>query len=126
MKKLLIFISGIIVGIVLTIGASLFFAKQSNANENLKFFETPTECVTKKDLEVFQVLGDGYALAWEIGDLEISTGLVVLISDPEGKSFYDDQKIKIPKGKCARQVGVYKYITKNNMEKTVPVVEIME
>lgn len=125
MKKLLIFISGVIVGVFLTFS---FLSSQSvNSNNNLQLFETPEECVTKKNLKVFQALEDGYALANEIeGPFDFSTHLVVLIHDPEGKPFYDDQKIIIPKGKCARKIGIYKYITRNEMEKTVPIVQIMK
>lgn len=124
MKKLLIFISGVIVGVFLTF--SFLSSQPANSNKNLQLFETPKECVTKKNLRVFQALDDGYALAWEIDKSGFSTHLVVLIHDPENKPFYDDQKIIIPKGKCARQIGIYKYITRNKMEKTVPVVQIME
>ena len=38
--------------------------------------------------------------------------------------FYDEQKITIPSGKCAKQVGIYQYHTKNGDMKTVPAVEI--
>lgn len=125
MKKMSIFIGGLITGIILTIGVSLFFASNDSISDNPQFFETPGECVTKNNLEVFQVLNDDYALASEvIGGF--STSLVVLISNPEGNSFYDEQKIIIPKGKCARQIGVYKYRTKSEIDKTVPVVQIME
>ena len=41
-----------------------------------------------------------------------------------GKSYYDDQIIKIPSGKCVKQIGVYKYQTKDGFEKTVPIVDI--
>ena len=43
----------------------------------------------------------------------------------DSKTYYDEQKIKIPTNKCARQIGTYQYTTKkDNFEKTVPAVVI--
>ena len=42
----------------------------------------------------------------------------------ENKLYYDNERINIPKGKCAKQVGVYNYKTKSGDYKTVPVVII--
>ena len=54
------------------------------------------------------------------------TDLLVLITNDNDEYYYDDQLIKIPKGKCMRQIGVYKYPTRMNMEKTVPIVKLMD
>lgn len=74
---------------------------------------------------VFQVLDSGEALANEVkqGYL-IPTGLTVLFLNEDGLSYYDDQVIKIPSGKCAKQIGIFKYSAKSGMEKTVPIVGI--
>ena len=72
------------------------------------------------------MLDDGVALANEIEEYDLPTGIVVLLINKDGKYYYDDQVIKIPAGKCARQVGVYTYPTKMEIEKTVPIVEIMK
>ena len=53
-------------------------------------------------------------------------GTVVLFVGNESSSFYDNQNIKVPSGKVAKQVGTYSYMTRQEMEKTVPVVEIMD
>ena len=50
--------------------------------------------------------------------------LMVLLINYDGKSYYDDQKIKIPANKCARQIGTYQYHTKMGIDKTVPAVVI--
>ena len=42
-----------------------------------------------------------------------------------GEYYYDEQIIKVPKGKCMRQVGIYKYQAKSGIEKTVPIVMLM-
>ena len=52
-------------------------------------------------------------------------GTVVLFVGDESTSYYDSQKINVPKGKVVKQVGTYSYMTQNEMYKTVPVVEIM-
>ena len=57
---------------------------------------------------------------------DIPSGIIVLLINYDGKSYYDEQKIKIPAGKCARQRGTYQYTTRNDMFKTVPVVVIEE
>ena len=51
----------------------------------------------------------------------------VILSSCTKKEIIDEiQVIEIPEGKCARQVGVYTYPTKMEIERTVPIVEIME
>lgn len=128
MKKITIFGLGSLTGVIVTF---LFFfllgsLSGSQSNNDIQYFQQPGDCITKNDLEVFQVLEVG-ALAHELKptDLGTSNGLVVLIYSDD-ISFYDEQKIKIPKNKCARQIGVYTYKTRNNNIKTVPVVEIRE
>lgn len=49
---------------------------------------------------------------------------LVLLINYEDKSYYDDQIIKVPSNKCAKQLGTYQYETKMEMQKTVPVVVI--
>jgi hypothetical protein len=39
--------------------------------------------------------------------------------------YYDDQVIKVPEGKCMRQIGVYEYQTRMETIKTVPIVQVM-
>ena len=81
-------------------------------------------------LKVFQVLEDGSALAKVELDFENpdddNYGLIVLFLSDEISTYYDDQIISVPDGKCLRQVGTYRYMTRQNMEKTVPVVEIFD
>ena len=52
-------------------------------------------------------------------------GAVYLLVNEDGKYYYDDEIIEVPDGKVVRQVGIYKYSTKNDFEKTVPIVQIM-
>ena len=98
MKKALLFISGFVTGIVATILVAMLIANTNQAN-------------------------DDFPLAWT-GGLFYSDRILVLLINYDDKSYYDDQKIKIPSGKCARQIGTYRYTTKNEMVKTVPAVVI--
>lgn len=50
---------------------------------------------------------------------------VLFLADKE-ISYYDNQKIDVPSDKRVMQVGTYKYISRSEMEKTVPIVEIMD
>jgi hypothetical protein len=127
MKKLLLFSSGFISGIIATILVAILIniANQPNGGlVGLTVFPEKGECIkTKGQIEVFQVLKPNMALA-NTGDLLGVDGIVVLLVNYDGKSYYDDQKIKIPAGKCARQIGTYQYTAKNEVVKTVPVVII--
>lgn len=128
MKKALIYIAGVITGVILTTLISLLLVKSSD--NGITMFAEVGECISKKPFEVFQVLEPGAALANEesfnaAGMRSMYTGMVVLFVNDEGKRYYDDEVIAIPPGKCVRQIGTYKYSTQMGY-KTVPVVKIME
>lgn len=124
MKKTWVFILGIITGIILTILFAVIVSSSSNGGmPGLTMFEQPGDCLIKKSsLEVFQVLTTDSALTKIKGDY---TSAVYLLVNDEGKTYYDDQVIKLPSGKCFRQIGTYQYNTKSDFRKTVPVVVIM-
>jgi hypothetical protein len=124
MKKIWVFILGIITGIVLTILFAVIVTNSSNGGRRgLNIFEQPGECLIKKSsLEVFQVLEPNVALTMING--EIGSAVYLLVNN-EGKTYYDDQVIKLPAGKCFKQIGTYQYPTNDERLKTVPVVQIM-
>ena len=83
--------------------------------------------VSKGPFEILQVLDNHNALAYQIYSLgRTSTGVLVLLSDKKVQDFYDGQIIKIPRGKRAKQIRTFTYITKQGISKTVPVVEIQD
>lgn len=129
MKKIWIFILGVITGVALLFIVSLFISKTSSSNNGVTIFPEAGEILSENQFKVFQVLEDGAALATELSsviyDSEFYSGINVLFIS-EGKHYYDDEIIRVPKGKCVRQIGVYKYPTKNGTEKTVPIVEISD
>uniref|UniRef100_UPI003013AAC8 hypothetical protein n=1 Tax=Bacteroides acidifaciens TaxID=85831 RepID=UPI003013AAC8 len=91
----------------------------------ITLFEQEGDCVSNNSFEVFQVLDTGDALANEIEHgFSVATGVTVLFLNDGKNSYYDDQVIKIPSGKCAKQIGVFKYKSNAGLERTVPIVEI--
>ncbi len=129
MKKWVIFVLGFIAGAVFLFFVLLIIGKSSSNDNGMTYFEKPGKCISTKDFKVFQVIGEGYALAEE--RLELSSGiscpgnLLVLVTNENGELYYDDQIIEVPEGKCMRQIGVYEYQTKSENWKTVPIVQLM-
>ncbi len=113
---------GVLSGVILTFVVLFIIAMIMNSKSNPKFFDEPGDVVAERAMNVFQVLDDGVALA--TGQRDILS--VFLLYDEEGKSFYDNQEVVAPKGKCFRQVGIYKYKANNFLHKTVPVVQLMD
>jgi hypothetical protein len=126
MKSFLSFIAGLVVGAGLIIAIGYISGNQAAEPDNgITIFENEGERIgTESIYKVIQVV-DGGALAIEIYDeLWMPTELAVLFWDESGNGFYDNQVITVPKGKCIRQLGLYRYINKDNISKTVPVVAI--
>ena len=126
---------GFLLGLLISIICQPIYAQhiQEWTSESLKgatFFEEPGECFSSYRFEVMQAIGDNYALAfeqyynWDIG--YTNTNLLVLLTNDNGKCYYDQQIVEVPKGKCVRQIGVYKYQTKSEIWKTVPIVKLMD
>lgn len=124
MSRLGIFALGAIFG-----GFAMFFIGggiHSESYDNpygvsgLKMLENKGDCITANNLEIFQTLSDGLALARPAHDYDT----FMLLIDESGRLFYDGEKIKNPNNQCARQVGVYTYITAKEIQKTVPAVII--
>ena len=130
MKKWVVFLLGMIAGVVLTFVMMLVLAIGANTSSNgMTLFDEPGECLSTKTFKVMQVVDNNHALAHEVEWNEvlesyISTNLLVLLTNDNGEYYYDDQIIKVPKGMCMRQVGIYKYQTRMDIEKTVPIVKL--
>lgn len=127
MKNTLLFIGGFITGIITTILAAILINAANQPNDGfpgLTLFSEKGECITTSgEIEVMQVLAPNVALA-RTGEVYYSDRILVLLINYEDKFYYDEQKIKIPSGKCVRQIGTYRYTTTNKMVKTVPAVII--
>lgn len=130
MKKGLVFFLGMLTGCVLTIAALFYIAKVYNSEgevSGLVLYEQPAGAIDSYSFEVMQVLPNGNALAgaenpsWR----ESYTGPTVLLLADENSHYYDEQIVKVPKGKKAYQVGVFDYETRGMGHKTVPVVKFL-
>ena len=126
------FISGLLIGFVLGIITVVIASGGETSESNnllapnetidgLNLFAEQGDCMTNGPITIFQTLFQNVALA-EYGDPY--DGQLVLILNYEGLSYYDNQKISISNGMCARQLGTYSYETKMGVNKTVPVVII--
>mgnify|MGYP003437490810 FL=1 len=127
-KFILTYVAGIVTGCVLlfVIGCIINEKNSSTQKEDIVMFDSPRNTVPGKTFQDFQVFSDGSALSSGDDSSDNNFGLVVLFLGDESTSYYDDQKIEIPKGKVARQIGNYSYTTNMGVEKTVPIVEIMD
>jgi len=130
MKKWLFFGGGVLTGIVLTFAfAFIFSASHSGNDDGTTWFEKPGDVIDVDAFEVFQVIGEDAALVHgksrEYSSMEIFSGAVYLLTNEDGKYYYDDEVVRVPDGKVARQVGIYQYQTKSDFGKTVPIIQIM-
>ena len=130
MKKWLIFGGGVLTGIVLTfVFAFIFSASRTGGNDGTTWFEQPGDVIDIDAFEVFQVLGEDAALVHgksrEYSSMEVFTGAVYLLTNEDGKYYYDDEVVRVPNDKVVRLVGIYQYQTKSDFGKTVPIIQIM-
>lgn len=135
MKKIWVYLLGVLTGIVITVIVLAVIGVAMNAKNDpgtrmtngMSFFDAPGDIVEPSSVKVFQALGDGAALAECKGDGNyIYTGPNVLLYNEDGQPYYDEQVINVPQGKCFRQVGIYRYPTKGGTDKTVPIVMILD
>lgn len=131
MKKWLVYVLGIVTGIVLTIlvlfAIVSFNERHPNSIPGLSFFDEPNEVIGGREYKVFQALSEYAALATDQDFRSDNFGIVVLLWDDTGEySYYDGQDVTTPKGKCFRQVGTYKYETTGKFYKIVPIMTLMD
>ena len=127
MKSVLIFIGGMVTGILLMVIVCFIFYKIGTnqnfaGNDPIQYLEKPVSYENKKEtsFQVLQVLGNA-ALATEasdeIGGNVMYLGNTVLVL---GENYYSDQIVTV---KNPQRVGTYSYTTNSGMPKTVPVID---
>lgn len=144
MKKIWVYLLGVLTGVVVTIAVLLAIAAIVNSKSDERkpdkrpdietktysgasFFDEPGDVINESDFKVFQALGDGVALANGKGEgYSVYLGLTVLLYNEDGMPYYDDQIVSATQGMCFRQIGIYRYQTRGGMTKTVPIVMMME
>lgn len=125
-KFILTYVAGIVTGCIVFFVISCIIVANNSSKDDVVMFDKPRNTVPGKTFKVFQVFSDGSDLSSGDDYSVNNLGLDVLFLGDESTSYYDDQKIEIPKGKVARQIGNYSYTTNMGIEKTVPIVEIMD
>ena len=129
MGKFICFILGLVTGVVLTIGGLVVLGAISQAEETsgVTMFDQPGEEMTARKYKVMQVIPIGALAESEEIRYGQSTflGPVVLFYSEGQSAHYDDEVIKVPKGKKVVQVGTYQYNSAVG-NRTVPIVRIME
>lgn len=132
-KSILIYIGGIVTGIILTFLFSFIIAPHRtinpSSNDDIVIFQSPQQEINAQSFEIIQVFPNGDALATvEDSRPDINGnsnfGMVVLFLANEKVSYYDNQKINVSTDKRVLQIGTFRYLTQRNMVKTVPIVEI--
>ena len=131
-KRIIIsYVVGIVTGIICTCLFAFYVGSRDKELDNgIELFDKPRQEIKAKEFDIMQVLPNGNALAqynkFTLDDSTISIGTVVMFLSSKEGSFYDDQKIKLQKGKLFRQIGTYRYQTTQCIEKTVPIVGVFD
>lgn len=143
MKKGLVFVLGMIVGALLTLIVCYRLGSDSlddggpggsapYGDSGISMFSEPGDILALKSFKIFQVLPNGTALAQSTEktnvrypNLEYGDPIVFFLPE-DGVTYYDDLIVKVASGKVVRQVGTYRYETKNEFVKTVPIVRILD
>ncbi len=141
MKAFVFFIFGVIFGCMLTISISNINVEETHPEQSTEetfeqklsrvkgvtlLTETESKIKAKSNkIIVFQSLEPGFALAnIQVGEYAFDKLSILLVNRDE-YPYYDDQEVIIPKSSTIKQIGIYKYTTKLNTDKTVPIVEIV-
>ena len=143
MKSWLFYLVGLLTGIVLSfvvmfiIGQKTYKdneAEEEVTNEQvdngITMFDEPGDIIEDKACKVIQVIAKNAAIVKgqrkEDANTNWFVGITYVITNHEGKYYYDDEIIKVPKDKVVRQIGIYRYETTSGEIKTVPIIEIMD
>lgn len=130
MKKWGLFLGGVATGVVLTFlfAYIVTLAGGKSSPDGVTNFDQPGQIMNEQSVEVFQVIADNAALVRGKDPNSYSDsyilGTVYMLRNYDGKYYYDDEIITLPKGKKFQQTGIYRYDTPKGMSKTVAIIEI--
>lgn len=121
MKGCFLYILGVVSGVVLAVSGLFFYAYCMD--NGITIFEEPGKKMEDVAmLEVIQVLEDGNALVnCRSSKYDFDAPVALLMAD-EKSSYYDDQVIRLQKNQCVRHIGVYRYMSRGGLNKTVPII----
>jgi len=126
MKNFLIFGEGVVAGFILAVVVGVVLVSYNEGMENLKMFDAPGEVVSSRSFKVLQVFDENSGLVNGEGKWEYIDGDLYFFINQKGQALYDDQIIKVPEGKEARIMGTFRYTSKSDIVKTVPVVMLLD
>lgn len=142
MKRGLVFFLGMFLGVLLTVGVFCLIGISNMTGDTesialygdpgISLFDEPGDALNVKSFKVFQVLSNGTALAQSTNKTDVRYpnleygDPVVFFLPVEGITYYDDLILEVPAGKVVRQIGIYRYKTKDEFVKTVPIVQIKD
>lgn len=127
MKKWLYYGAGVITGIILVFLFGYIRNNNSSEANGIRYYDEPGKVIEQRSFQVFQVIAENAALVnAKSPDNKYYFGPVYTLINSDGKLYYDEEIVDVPKGKVARAMGTYTYPTKDGFEKTVLIIKIMD
>lgn len=101
-----------------------------DGNLGISLFPEPGQIMALKSFQIFQVFSNGQALAFSSDKAPAQPvldyrGPTVLLMVDEKQPYYDNLVITVPEGKVVRQIGLFRYKSRNSV-KTVPIISFMD
>lgn len=149
MRKIVVYLLGVLTGIVFTYLIFMCFGEESHETEireevqeeieeeaeeaaeveevedtspqKYVLFDKPGEVMDADEYEVDKVISDNYALSSERFGID-----KVLIYSSDGSIFYDGQNVRCGSDECFRYVGVMKEEHGGTRVRTIPIVQKMK
>lgn len=129
MSKGVIYLLGIMTGAFIMLGAAFVVAKMRTSDaDGVSMFEKRGQAMAESSFKIFQTLDAKHALASGVSSEEFGLymGVTVMIVGGEEDHFYDDLIIRKSSRRKFYQVGTYRYQTKSEDFKTVPIVALLD
>lgn len=88
--------------------------------------ERNEKCADFEEVEIFQTFGDGglASVCERKSYTDLCIGMTVAVLKEKNEDFWDKKRIKVSKGKCFAYDGVYKYTSKDERDRTVPIIRL--
>lgn len=154
MKKWLIYLGGIVTGVILvlvfifidnydfssnneeehkvkTIAENPVKTNNYRSTISSEVHDKPGVIINEKSFKVFQVISQCAALVYGKSEGGYYGTIYLLVTNEYElfaglvTEFYDDQIVKVPNDKVVRMFGTYHYTTRNGQYKTVPRIKIV-
>lgn len=131
MKKAFIFVAGLATGVLLLfiVAAVIYICDEKNhpqvQDNGVTMFDAPGDKIDETEFRVMQALERGSSALSRGTGINTHLTTYLLVND-ESKLYYDEEKVTVPSGKIARQVGIFQYETKGGVSKTVPIIKFFD